>query len=200
MWIWAKTVRIRANTFVCAKCYIKKTTVNREIFNDNKFSRLVESTKNQLMKINKWWKFIRRVPIIAPFRLAQLIHVVVYLLIIVYGLLRYFKWNSRGGGLLNPTGPLPVFHHRSYYKAQKAKSKLSPIKNPCDRHVCNSLLNVLWIFVRLNIAYSVATPYCVLRTPYCILRNHADIHLTIINMVTDYTQYEVRSKRTKNRQ
>ena len=34
-------------------------------------------------------------------------HVVVYLLI-VYGLVRYFKQNSRDGGLLNPTGPLPV--------------------------------------------------------------------------------------------
>ena len=40
------------------------------------------------------------------FCLAQLIHVI-YLLI-VYGLLRYFKRNSRDSGLLNPTGPLPI--------------------------------------------------------------------------------------------
>ena len=39
------------------------------------------------------------------FRLAQLMHVVVYLLI-VYGLLRYFKRNSWDGSLLNPTGLL----------------------------------------------------------------------------------------------
>ena len=75
------------------------------------------------------------------FRLTQLIHVVVYLLI-VYGLLRYFKRNSRDSGLLNPTGLNPVFHHRPSY-AQKAKSKLSPIKNPRDRHVHNSLSNVV---------------------------------------------------------
>ena len=62
------------------------------------------------------------------FRLAQLIHVAVYLLI-VYGLLRYFKQNSRDGSLLNPTGLLLVFHHTPTY-VQKAKSKLSPIKNP----------------------------------------------------------------------
>ena len=52
------------------------------------------------------------------FRLAQLIHVVVYLLI-VYGSLRYFKRNSRDGGLRNPTGPLPVFYHRPASYAQK---------------------------------------------------------------------------------
>ena len=75
------------------------------------------------------------------FRLAQLMHVVIYLLI-VYGLLRYFKQNSRDSGLLiNFTGPLPVFHHRRSY-TQKAKSKLSPIRNPRDSHVHNSLSNV----------------------------------------------------------
>ena len=73
--------------------------------------------------------------------LTKLIHVVIYLLI-VYGLLRYFKRNLRDSGLLNPTGPLPVFHHRPSY-AQKAQSKLSPIKNPHDRHVHNSLSNVV---------------------------------------------------------
>ena len=76
------------------------------------------------------------------FRLAQLIHVVVYLLI-VYGLLRYFKQNSRDGGLLNPTGPLPVLHHSGPSYVQKAKSKFSPIKNPHGRHVHNSLSNVV---------------------------------------------------------
>ena len=43
------------------------------------------------------------------FRLAQLMYVVVYMLI-VYGLLRSFKRNSCDGGLFIPTGPLPVFH------------------------------------------------------------------------------------------
>ena len=79
------------------------------------------------------------------FSLAQLTDVVVYLLI-VYGLLRYFKRHSRDGGLLNPIGPrigpLPVFHHRPSY-AQKTKSKLSPINNLRDRHVYNSLSNVV---------------------------------------------------------
>ena len=65
------------------------------------------------------------------FCLAQLIYIVVYLLT-VYGLVKYFKRNSRDGGLLNPTGTLPVSHHRPSY-AQKAKSNLSPIKNPRDR-------------------------------------------------------------------
>ena len=75
------------------------------------------------------------------FGLAQLIHIVIYLLI-VYGLLRYFKQNSHDISLLNPTGPLPVFHHRPSY-GQKAKSNLSPIRNPRDRHVHNSLSNVV---------------------------------------------------------
>ena len=44
------------------------------------------------------------------FCLAQLMHAVMYLLI-VYGLLRYFKWNLCHGSLPNPTGPLPVVHH-----------------------------------------------------------------------------------------
>ena len=77
------------------------------------------------------------------FCLVQLMHIVVYMLI-VYRLLRYFKRNSRDDGLLNPTGPLPVFHHRQSC-AQKAKSKLSPIKNsnPHDRHIHYSLSNVI---------------------------------------------------------
>ena len=74
------------------------------------------------------------------FHLAQLMHIVVYLLI-VYGLLRYFKRNSCDGSLPNPTWPLPVLHHRPSY-TQKAKSKLSTIKNPYDRHIHNSLSNV----------------------------------------------------------
>ena len=41
---------------------------------------------------------------------------------------------------LTPTGPLPVFHHKPSY-VQTAKSKLSLIKNPRDRHVHNSLSN-----------------------------------------------------------
>ena len=71
------------------------------------------------------------------FCLAQSIHVVVYLLI-VYGSLRYFKRNLHDGGLPNPTGPLPVFHHWTSY-VQNVKSKLSPIKNPRDMHIHNSL-------------------------------------------------------------
>ena len=47
-------------------------------------------------------------------------------------------------------------------------------------------LSLLWIFC--------PSEHLVLRTPYCVLRNHADIiHLTIINMVTDYMQYKVRN-------
>ena len=55
------------------------------------------------------------------FRLAQLIHVVVY-------------QAGRQAG---------VFHHRPASYAQKAKSKFSLIKNPRDRHVHNSLSNVV---------------------------------------------------------
>ena len=76
------------------------------------------------------------------FRLAQLTHVVVYLLI-VYGLLRYFKRNSWDGSLLNPTGLLLIFPHHTPSYAEKVKSKLSPIKNSRDRHVHNSLSNVV---------------------------------------------------------
>ena len=83
------------------------------------------------------------------FCLAQLIHIVIYFFI-VYGLLRYFKQNSHDSGLLNPTGPLPVFYHRPSYM-QKAKSKLSPIKNPHDRHVHNSLSNVVIHMPCINI-------------------------------------------------
>ena len=83
------------------------------------------------------------------FFLAQLIHVVIYLLT-VYGLLRYFKQNSHDSSLLNPTGPLPVFHHRPSY-VQKVKFKLSPIKNPRYRHVHNSLSNVVIHMPCINI-------------------------------------------------
>ena len=46
--------------------------------------------------------------IFAFFPLAQLLHIVIDVLI-VYGLLRYFKQKSYDGGLPNPTGLLPVF-------------------------------------------------------------------------------------------
>ena len=91
------------------------------------------------MKINRWWKFIKQVSLL--YFLAQLKHVVIYLLI-VDGLLRYFKRNSRDGCLPNPTGPLPVFHHRPSSYTQTATSKLSYIKNLHDMHVHNSLSNV----------------------------------------------------------
>ena len=66
-------------------------------------------------------------------------HIVIYLLIL-HGLLRYFKRNLCDGGLPNPTGRLPVLHHRPSY-TQTAKSKLSLIKNPRDMHVHYSLSN-----------------------------------------------------------
>ena len=50
-------------------------------------------------------------------------------------------------------GPLPVFHHRPSY-AQKAKFKVSPIKNPCDRHVHNSLSNVVIHMPCINIHHA----------------------------------------------
>ena len=68
-----------------ASLLINSYTVNREIFNGNKFLRLAKSTKNYRMKIYKQRKFITRVPIIASFAWHNL---VVYLLII-YGLLRF---------------------------------------------------------------------------------------------------------------
>ena len=47
-------------------------------------------------------------------------------------------------------------------------------------------LHLLWIFCPFE---------------HCVLRNHADIiHLAIINMVTDYTQYEVWSMQCSNGQ
>ena len=79
-------------------------------------------------------------------------HGVVYLLI-VYGLLRYFKRNSQDDSLLNPTGLLLVFHHMPTY-AQKVKSKLSPIKNPRDRYVHNSLSNVVIHLPCINIHHA----------------------------------------------
>ena len=45
-------------------------------------------------------------------------------------------------------------------------------------------ITILWIFCPFE---------------HCVLRNHA-IHLPIINMVTDYTQYEVRSTQCSNGQ
>ena len=69
----------------------------------------------------------------------------------IYGLVRYFKRNTRDGSLLNPAGPLPAryqFHHRLSY-AQKAKSKHSPIK--INLRVHNSLSNVVIHMPRINI-------------------------------------------------
>ena len=71
------------------------------------------------------------------FRLAQLIHILNYLLII-YGLLNISSEIRVIAVCLIP----PIFHHRPSY-VQKAKSKLSPIKNPRDRHIHNSLSNVV---------------------------------------------------------
>ena len=65
------------------------------------------------------------------FCLAQLIHVVIYL-VIVYGLLtppEVIQQTLHDGGLPDLTGPLlPIFHHRPSYKPG-TKSKLSPIEN-----------------------------------------------------------------------
>ena len=95
------------------------------------------------------------------FCLGQLMHVVVYLLI-VYGLLRYFKQNSCDGGLLNPTGPLSIFHHRPSY-AEKVKFKLTQVH--CDRYVHNSLSNVVIHMPCVNIHcaghYQLEMVFCV---------------------------------------
>ena len=87
------------------------------------------------------------------FRLAQLIYVVIYLLI-VYRILRYFKRNSGDGGLLNPTGPLSVFRpSQAILCAAKneVQAQRTPIKNPRDRHVHNSLSNVVIHMPCINI-------------------------------------------------
>ena len=62
--------------------------------------------------------------------------------------------NSRDGSLLNPTGPLPIFHYRPASYAQKAKSKFSPIKNPRGRHIHNSLSNVVIHMPCVNIHHA----------------------------------------------
>ena len=72
--------------------------------------------------------------IITPF------NAVIYLLI-VYGLLRYFKQNQHNDGLFKPTGPLSIFHHKPSWH-EKAKFKLSLIKNPRDVLAHNSLSKV----------------------------------------------------------
>ena len=84
-------------------------------------------------------KFIRCVSLMYFFSTIK--HIVIYMLI-VDGLLRYFKQNSCDGGLPNPTGPLPVFHHRLSSYVQTLMSKLSSIKNPHDMHINNSLSNI----------------------------------------------------------
>ena len=87
--------------------------------------------------------------IIVLYRLACLVHGVIYLLI-VYG---HFKRNLCDGSLPNSTGTLPVFHHRPPY-IQILNSKLSPIKNPCDIHVHNSFLNVAIHMPCINIHHA----------------------------------------------
>ena len=53
---------------------------------------------------------------------------------------------------LIPLG-LPILHH-SPSNAQKVKSKLSPIKNPRDMHVNNSLPNVATHMLYVNIYHA----------------------------------------------
>ena len=67
----------------------------------------------------------------------------IYLLIVATWIVDIFqvKFVWRVGGLPNPSWPLPVFHHKPSY-AQTTKSKLSPIKNPHDMDIHNSLSNV----------------------------------------------------------
>ena len=135
---------------VCIYCimYIPKCSkyCYRKIFNNNKISGLAESTK-----INRRWKFIRRISLL-PFSFG-IINTHSDLFVIVYGLLRYYKDNLHDGSLPNPTRPLPVFHHRPSY-AQNTKSKLSLIKNPCDIHVHNSLSNVAIHMPWINIHHA----------------------------------------------
>ena len=108
---------------VCIYCIMYIPKCSKYCYQKNfKISRLAESTK-----INKRWKFIRRISLL-PFSFG-IINTHSDLFVIVYGLLRYYKHNWHDGGLPNPTGPLPVFHHRPSY-AQNTKSKLSLIKNP----------------------------------------------------------------------
>ena len=72
-------------------------------------------------------------------------------LLIVYGLLRYFKLNSRDGGLPNPTGLLcvPVFHLK-----HKSKVQTQSDKNSRNMHVHNSLLNVAIHIPCINIYHT----------------------------------------------
>ena len=90
------------------------------------------------------------------FRLAQL---VIYMLI-VYGLLRYFKGNTHDSGLLNPTSPLPVFHHRPSYAQKQSPCKLLSnvvIHMPCITTILQRVINWKWFScVR---AYSYTSDY-----------------------------------------
>ena len=67
----------------------------------------------------------------------------IYLLIVATWIVDIFqvKFMWHVGGSANPSRPLPVFHHKPSY-AQTTKSKLSPIKNPHDMDIHNSLSNV----------------------------------------------------------
>ena len=69
-------------------------------------------------------------------------------------MLRYFKQNSCDGSLPNPTGPLPIFHHRPFY-TQESKSKLSLIENPHDMYIHNSLSKVAIHMPYINIHHIV---------------------------------------------
>ena len=86
----------------------RQTHYNLEIFNANKFSRLPNPQKSITAKTDRQWILLYAFHYLT-FSLAQLVHVVIYLLI-PYGLLGYFKQNSCDGNLPNFTGPLPVFH------------------------------------------------------------------------------------------
>ena len=104
------------------------------------------------------------------FRLLHLLlgtinaHSVLFVNCIHNGLLRYFKQNSCDGSLLNPTGPLPIFHHRPSY-TQNVKSKLSLIKNLRDWHVHNSLSNVV-IFTCLVLTSIVVIVQGIINRPF----------------------------------
>ena len=96
-----------------------------------------------------WWKFIKRV-CYCTFSLGKT-NTHNDLFVIVYGLLRYFKQNSCDVGLPNLTGPLTAFHltHKLWNPCM-----LSPIKNPHDMYVCNSLSNVPIHMLYVNIHHT----------------------------------------------
>ena len=87
----------------------------RKVYSTGSFSRLAEFMKIQHMKV-LISKSLLDVLHYCNFCLAQLMHAVIYL-IIVYELLRYIKQTLCDGSLPDPTGPLlHIFHHRPSYK------------------------------------------------------------------------------------